>query len=216
MRRCFAFVLLLGSLWKVDQASAQTTAVAAAAPAAPSGLPQFLGVSTDLGVPDGLNFGLVVRAASWLRLNAAAGTNSASVGGRGGATFIPFTFGRFSPTATLELGHYRMAAVNSIVGAVLGVPTWLQDYLQRFGYTYYNANLGIEFGTRRFIAFIHGGLTVVHGTASNTDPIYLDSIASADPAAHSNSARAALKQDASIRAVSPAAKAGIIFMFGGP
>lgn len=211
MRRSLAFALLLGSLWKIDRASAQTTSLSAAAPSAPSGLPEFLGVSTDVGLPDGLNFGLIVRPLTWLRLGAAAGTNSASVGGRGGVTFLPVSFGRFSPSATIELGHYRMAQVNGLVGAAMGVPSWLQDYMQRFGYTYYNANLGIEFGSRRFIVLLQGGLTVLRGTATNTEPIYLDPTAT-----RSVSARAELKQDASIRALSPAAKAGVIFMFGGP
>jgi hypothetical protein len=176
----------------------------------------LLGASTDVGLPDGVNFGLVVRPLAWLRVGVAAGTNSASVGGRGGVTFIPYAFGRFSPSATLELGHYRMAQVNGLVGAVFGVPGSLRDYMQRLGYTYYNANLGIEFCAGRLIAFVHGGMTIVHGTATNTDPVYLDPAANEDPAVRAASARATLKESANIRAISPAAKVGIIFMFGGP
>ena len=81
-----------------------TASVAAADP--------LVGVSTDVGVPDGAMASVVVRPLSFLRAHAGAGYNAISTGFRAGATLsLPFWL---SPTASISYGMYPEGDANPI------------------------------------------------------------------------------------------------------
>ena len=192
-----------------DVAVAETTTPAAAAPRSA----RLIGFITDLGLPDGANLGLVVRPAAWLRLHAAGGTNSVSLGFRGGVTAIPHWFWHFGPSLTLEAGYCRVGNVNQVLRTFFQVPSWMKDYVQQAGYAYYNAHLGIEFGRGNVTGFIHAGASYVDGTVRTPNAVIV-ATGTNSPAA--DPPQVILGQDATVRVLTPSAKAGIIVFFGGP
>ncbi len=195
-----------------DVASAQTVPLAAAPPSR-----HLLGLAIDLGLPDGANLGLVVRPASWIRLHAAGGTNSVSVGFRGGATAIPHWFWHIGPSITLEGGYYRVGEVNVVLRTFFQVPDWMRDYAQQAGYAYYNLHLGLEFGRGNVTGFIHAGGSYVDGTVRAPNPVCVQTSSTpcSGGTASPDQAQLVLGQDAKVRVYTLSAKAGIIVFFGG-
>ena len=182
------------------------------APAAPAS-PRLFGLATDVGLPDGANLGLVLRPAAWVRLHGAVGTNSASLGFRGGATAIPHWFWHFGPSVTVEAGYCRVGDVNSVLRTFFQIPSWMTDYAQQAGYTYYNVHLGLEFGRGNVTGFLHAGGSYVDGTVRTPKPV---TIATGTTGSSIDPAELILAQDAKIRVFTMSAKAGLIVFFGGP
>jgi hypothetical protein len=176
----------------------------------------MFGLATDLGLPDGVNLGLLLRPAAWIRLHAAGGTNSASVGFRGGITAIPHWFWHVGPSVTLEAGFCRMGEVNSVLRTFFQVPAWMKDYAQQAGYSYYNVQLGLEFGRGNVTGFIHAGGSYVDGTVRTPNPVC---VVSSTPCTGStvspDQTHLILGQDATVRVYTISAKVGIIVFFGG-
>ena len=183
-----------------------------AAPAAAS--PHLLGFATDVGLPDGANLSLVLRPTDWVRLHGAVGTNSASLGFRGGVTAIPHWFWQIGPSITLEAGYCRIGNVNSVLRTFFQVPAWMKDYAQEAGYMYYNAHLGIEFGRGNVTGFIHAGGSYVDGTVRTPNSVTIP--APAGTSVSTDPTQLILGQDAKVRVYTMSAKAGIIVYFGGP
>lgn len=186
---------------------------AAPLPAAAPRSRRSIGVMANFGLPDGANLGLVVRPAAWLRLHAAGGTNSVSLGFRGGATAIPHWFWHFGPSLTVEAGYCRVGTVNQVLRAFFQVPAWMQDYVQQAGYAYYNFHLGIEFGRGNVTGFIHAGYSYVDGTVRTPNAV---SVAAGTSSSAADPPQVILGQDATVRVYTPSAKAGLIVFFGGP
>ena len=194
-----------------DAAIAETVPLPATAPKSR----HLLGLATDLGLPDGVNLGLVVRPASWIRLHAAGGTNTASVGFRGGATAIPHWFSYFGPSITLEAGYCRMGEVNGVLRTFFQVPPWMKDYAQEAGYAYYNAHLGLEFGRGNVTGFIHAGGSYVDGTVRMPNPVCVQTTGTPCSGVSPDQPQLILGQDAKVRVYTISAKAGLIVYFGG-
>src|SRR5664279_1353760 len=94
----------------VARASTEPAAVASGRAIGPSrpGRP-YLGLGTDVGMPDGLTLGLVLSPADWLRISAALGTTSLSDPEllglyRGGLVLVPLGWG---PSFSFEAGRRR-------------------------------------------------------------------------------------------------------------
>jgi len=136
-----------------------------AAPPSPQRLPYF-GMMGDVGVPDGLIGSLVARPWTWLRLSGGGGSNGISKGWRTGITFLPFTAG---PSASFEYGHYQDGNANSLAKKVIGGSFDGSPLLERVGYDYLNAHLGLDFGSRRVVFFLHGGVTFLRGQIHNVE-----------------------------------------------
>ena len=192
-----------------DAAIAETVPL----PAATRPSPRLLGIATDVGLPDGANLGLVLRPTSWIRVNASGGTNSASLGFRGGFTAIPQWFWHVGPSVTFEAGYFRVGNVNGVLRSFFQVPAWMKDYAQQAGYTYYNAHLGIEFGRRNITGFIHAGASYIDGTVRTPHSV---TIAPTPGTTSTDPAQFILGQDAKITVYTFSAKAGLIVYFGGP
>jgi hypothetical protein len=160
-------------------------------------------------MPDGLNLGLVLSPARWLRLGGSAGTNSAGFNYRGGLSLVPVGWG---PSFTFELGHCNMAEMNSVLSTFFGVSSWVQPYVQQFGYTYFNAHLGFEIPLGSFMLFVRGGYTYLMGTVRGSDPVV---VGRATDAAKTPNMTVTIAQDGQVRAYTLSAKFGVVFMFGG-
>ena len=119
----------------------------------------WLGLVLDAGVPDGAQVGVVVRPLSWLRVHAGAGYNLASVGIRGGVTYVPFRYW-VVPTLVVEGGHYFPGSVRGAINTVAGVDV---DFApERMSYSFANAHLGLEFGGDWYTIFLRGGYSYVN------------------------------------------------------
>jgi hypothetical protein len=164
---------------------------------------RIFGVASDVGMPDGLNLGLVVAPVDWLRLGASMGTNSASLDYRGGLSLIPMGWG---PSFSAEVGHCNIADTTSTIRYFFSVPSWVQSYVQQLGYTYVNAHLGFYYNLANFTLFIHAGYTYLVGTVRATQPIVVDS---------KTNTSISIPEDGNVRAHTLSAKAGLIYMFGG-
>jgi hypothetical protein len=167
-----------------------------------------LGLMTDAGVPDGANAAVVLRLAPWLRVHAGGGTNTVSAGYRGGLTLLlPYTV---SPSLSFDLGHFRDGKANSIVRSWVGGDGPLEPLFERFGYTYVNAQLGLEIGRGPVQFFVHGGLSHISATLHNATEALLGATASSDP-----STTVIVRQDPVVRTWVPSVKLGLLIYFGG-
>ena len=78
--------------------------------------------------------------------------------------------------------------------------------LQRVGYDYANAHLGLDLGYRRVTFFIHAGMSFIRASVHNID----QAIDSQTGSSGSSSTQLSFKQDPVIRALTPSAKLGLI------
>ena len=164
---------------------------------------RYFGLSSDIGMPDGLNLGLVLAPVAWMRLGASLGTNSASLDYRGGLTVLPAGWG---PSFSLEVGHCNTAATTSTIREFFTVPSWVRSYVQQLGYTYVNAHVGFDYRIGGLTLFAHGGYTYLMATIRSPDAVVVDS---------QTNTSIKIAQDGNVTAYTLSAKAGVIYMFGG-
>lgn len=126
----------------------------------------WLGTGLDVGVPDGATMSLVVRPIRSIRVHTGLSHNGISLGERVGVTWIPLRWWA-APTASLEYGHYADGNANPLVRTVMGDSTFSSAVLDRVGYDYANARLGLELGRRWFTFYIHAGVSRITGQVHN-------------------------------------------------
>ncbi len=168
----------------------------------------YLGLGTDVGVPDGLTLGLVLSPVDWLRINAALGITSLSEPEllglyRGGLAFVPLGWG---PSFSFEVGRRSVAPTTSVIRTFFSVPAWVNPYVQELGYTYLNAHLGFDYVVGGFTLYLHGGATYLIGTVRAPKAVVVDS---------KTNTSLSFTQDGEFRAFTLSAKAGIVYLFGG-
>jgi hypothetical protein len=168
----------------------------------PKPLP-LLGMMVDAGLPDGANASLVLRPFSWLRAHGGGGYNMISKGVRIGATLLPFGSG---PSATLEAGHYFDGDANGLAQRFAG-SSFASPLLERVGYDYANAHLGLDFGSRRVTFYIHGGMSYVRADVHNLDSVVAST---ASMNGGNGSTEISIAKDPTVRAWFPSAKLGLI------
>jgi hypothetical protein len=160
----------------------------------------ILGVMLDVGVPDGLMGSLVARPWSWLHVSAGGGTNTISRGWRAGVTFLPFSEGL---SASLEYGRYQDGDANPLARKFVDDGFDGSPVLDRVGYEFMNAHLGLDFGIRHVVFFLHGGLTMLQGQVHNLNT-------SLGGAAGAGTTDVVVRQDPSFKAVGPSVKVGLL------
>ena len=131
---------------------------------ADSGARRF-GVMAGAGVPDGTSASAVYRPLSAVRLNAGMAYNFIGMGVSGGLTVVPFKTW-FTPTLSLDAGRYFEGDANPLAQMVSGDPTFSSTMLEKVGYDYANAHLGLEFGREWATFFIHAGMSRVAGAVN--------------------------------------------------
>jgi hypothetical protein len=181
-----------------------TAQQAAPVPAAPAPSLPVIGLMTDVGAPDGVQGSLVLRPWKALRFSVGGGYNMISKGVRAGVSILPFGRG---PSLTVEAGRFfegdGNAAARKIMGSFEDVAV-----LQRVGYDYANAHLGLDFGYKRVTFYIHGGMSYLTGKIRDTNQLFQN-----DPAINgmnSSGLEVTVKQDPTVKAILPSAKIGLI------
>jgi hypothetical protein len=155
----------VAALAAIAMAGAARTAAAddhVAAAAAPASDLLRLGVMGDVGVPDGATASVVVRPVRLVRLNAGVGTNAVTTGVRGGVSIVPLSWW-CSPTVSVDVGRYPEGDANHIAQVVAQDPTFSSPMLEKVGYWYVDAHLGLELGRTRATFYIHGGVSRISG-----------------------------------------------------
>lgn len=164
-------------------------------------LPLF-GMMLDAGVPDGASASAVYRPLKWLRTEVGGSYNLVSKGVRGGLSLIPFGMG---PSATLEAGHYFDGNANGIARSLAGGGFQDNAVLERIGYDYANAHLGLDFGMRRVVFFIHGGMSYVRATLHNINTEI------SNQSGDMGSTTVSFNKDPIVRIFTPSVKLGFVF-----
>jgi hypothetical protein len=167
--------------------------------ASSSGSRRF-GLMLDAGVPDGANASLVLRPWRAVRFHAGGSYNLVSPGIRAGVSLIPLDFW-ISPTLTIDGGHYFEGNANETIQRLSGDTSFSNAMLDRVGYDYANARLGIELGRKWMTFYIHGGVSRILGTVHNID----SAIDSQTPVTVSN--------DVPVRIWTVSARLGLIVYF---
>lgn len=165
--------------------------------------PRF-GLSAAAGLPDGAVLSGLYRPLDWLRLSAGGSWNYFGWGLQGGAGVAPLHW-PIDPTFNLEYGHYFDSDLSRFTSASAGVPAELQPLLRHVGYDYVSAQVGVEIGSSRRMAFFaRAGLsllwTTIHGTAETqrTSGGQNITVRITDP---------------SVRATFPSLKLGVLYYF---
>jgi hypothetical protein len=161
-----------------------------------------VGVMADVGLPDGAGASLVVRPAKWLRLTGGGTYNLISSGLRAGASLLPFGWG---PSLSIEGGHYFEGDANGLIRRFAGASYQSNSVLERVGYDYANAHLGLDLGLRRVTFFIHAGFSYIRATVHNVDSAIQSQMSS-----DSSGTTLTINKDPIIRAITPSAKLGLI------
>jgi hypothetical protein len=168
---------------------------AEAAPATP-----WVGAMADLGLPDGATLSLVVRPIRSIRAHAGLSHNMISLGERVGVTWVPLSWWA-SPTLSVEYGHYADGNANPLVRMVSGDPSFSSAVLDRVGYDYANAHVGLELGRRWFTFYVHAGMSRITGTVHNL---------SAETMSDSGTATVSFGKDPTVRLWTVSARIGFI------
>ena len=161
MRRAIA-IAMMG--WAAT-ASAQSSLVAHVASSDDSGT---VGVMADVGVPDGAVASLVVRPIRALRLEAGIADNIVSPGVRGTVTWIPFASWA-TPILGVGYGRYFERDANGVAQQLAGDTSFTSPLLDKVGYDFANARVGIELGKKYVTFFVHAGVSRVTAQVHNLD-----------------------------------------------
>jgi hypothetical protein len=162
-----------------------------------------LGLQIDAGVPDGAQAALVLRPWKAVRFSLGGGYNMISKGVRGGVSILPFGRG---PSLSVEAGRFFEGDANAAARKYM---SGFEDIaiLQRVGYDFANAHLGLDFGYERVTFFIHGGMSYLRGKIRDANQFFTDP--SID-GMNSDGVSVKIKQDPTVVAIGPSAKIGLI------
>jgi hypothetical protein len=206
-------VLATSTAARAQQAAVvETISEAAPAPAPSARSLPWIGVMTDAGFPDGMQGSLVLRPWKALRASVGGGYNMISKGVRVGLTLLPFGRG---PSGTLEAGHYFEGNADAAAAKFFGAgisESVLGPTLNRIGYDFVNAHLGLDFGYKRVTFYIHGGMSYVQSHVHNVDQV-INNVPSIN-GENANGTSVTVPQGATVKYIGPSGKIGLILYFG--
>jgi hypothetical protein len=166
--RLGALVALPLLAWAAPAAAQSATpglSAGVAAAVEPARMPRF-GVQTDVGAPDGASVSVVYRPIRSIRASVGLAHNLISLGERAGVTWAPL-HGWATPTLSLEYGHFAEGNANPLARMATGDQTISSPALERVGYDYGNARIGLELGRKWFTFYLHAGMSRISGQVHN-------------------------------------------------
>ena len=160
-----------------------------------------IGAMADLGFPDGATVSLVYRPIRAIRAHAGISHNAISLGERFGVTIAPFSWWA-TPTLSVEYGHYADGNANPLVRMATGDATLDSKVLDRVGYRYANARVGLELGRKWFTFYLHAGVSRITGTVHN--------ISSETMTGNEGTTTVTFSKDPSVKLWGPSARIGFV------
>lgn len=163
------------------------------------------GLMLDAGVEEGAGLSVSFSPMRMVRLHAGGTHNGIRAGGRVGLTLLPLR-GPVTPALSLELGHAEPANTERLARRLADRTLLPSPSLERLGYNYASALLGLEMkAPGRLTFFVRGGFTYVEllcpGFQGLDEPFL----------------RALAPQEArpwKVNMVRPTAKLGVLLSFG--
>jgi hypothetical protein len=163
------------------------------------------GLGLDAGFPDISSANVLYRPFRYLRFSGGVLYNYAGFGVRGGASIQPYF--PIAPSLTFEAGHYFEANVRAKVERYEDVDANIAPLLERVGYSFASAQVGLELGHHNaFVFFVRAGVTRMWMTPKNAG-------AAARAATEGDSTRITDMQDPKLTAQLPCAKLGFLVFF---
>jgi hypothetical protein len=178
----------------------------APAPDAPSAPRRHhvLGLSLDAGAPQGAGVSLHFRPWTFLRLGGGLLYNYVGYGARAEVSIQPNWV--VAPALTFEGGHYFDADLARRVSQYATVDEAFRPLLEQFGYTYANAQVGLEIGHPNwFVFFVRAGVGRVWLDVRGADRVA--------QTAQTGDLRVVSMTNPSLRLGNPSARAGFLFYF---
>jgi hypothetical protein len=138
-----------------------------------------LGLQLDAGVPDITAASVIYRPWSYVRFTGGMLYNLAGYGVRGGVSVQPYF--PIAPSLTLEAGHYFDANVYDKLKGYATIDENLRPLLEKVGYTFVNAQVGLELGHPDwFVFFVRAGISRVWVSVHNANEAVKSATASAN------------------------------------
>ena len=163
-----------------------------------------LALSLDAGVPDGAGISLHYRPWSFLRVGGGLLYNYAGYGARAEVSILPRWV--VAPALTLEAGHYFDANLNKRVSQYTTVSDSVQPLLEQVGYTFANAQVGLEIGHPNwFVFFVRAGVGRIWADVHGAQAAALRQTG--------GDVRITSMNDPAVRFGNPNAKLGFLFYF---
>jgi hypothetical protein len=160
-----------------------------------------IGAGLDVGLPDGATVSIVYRPIRALRAHVGLSHNGISLGQRAGVTLSPFSWWA-TPTLSLEYGRFAEGNANPIARQITGDSTFGSSALDRVGYSYANARLGLELGRKWFTFYLHAGVSRITGQVHN--------LAAETMSESTGTTTVSFPRDPSVRLWAPSASLGFI------
>jgi hypothetical protein len=113
---------------------------------------------------------------------------------------LPFGAG---PSVSVEYGHFADGDANGLVRRLVSGEFSGSPLLNRIGYDYLNAHVGLDFGGRRVIFFVHGGISKVWAEVHNLNQVVKNT----------GSTTIEVTQDPKVTVVGSSLKIGLIIFF---
>jgi hypothetical protein len=181
------------------------TAVPASAPARTSRGYRMLGLSLDAGLPNGASATLLYRPLKFLRLGGGFLYNYIGYGALASVSIQPHYW--IAPSLSLEAGHYFDSNALDKVARFTSVSDNVRPLLEQVGYTFVNAQVGLELGApSTFVFFVRGGLSRVWLGINNAQ-------AAVQASSGTSGTQLSYVANPSVRLGIPCVKAGFMFYF---
>ena len=161
------------------------------------------GIAVDAGLPDFAGATLLYRPLKFVRLGGALLYDYVGYGVRGGVTILPYF--AIAPSLSVEAGHFfETNAAAKLEQRGVTIDANVRPVLERFGYTFANAQVGLEIGHPNwFVFYVRAGITRLWYTARGASQVAA--------AQQGSSTTRVTIADPSLRAQFPEAKVGFLF-----
>jgi len=163
------------------------------------------GLMLDAGVTEGAGLSVSFSPTRVVRLHLGATHNGVRGGARAGLTLLPLR-GKLTPAFSLDVGHAQPADVQGLERRLADLSLPPLPSMERVGYTYASALVGLELRTPgRLTFFLRGGLSFME--------LYGPSMKDLDESLR-GSVGPGEERSWMLRTVRPTAKLGFLLSFG--
>ncbi|WP_342376042.1 hypothetical protein NVS55_32910 [Myxococcus stipitatus] len=163
------------------------------------------GLMLDAGLTGGMGLSFSFRPTSLVRLHVGGTHNGVRPGGRVGLTLLPLR-GPLTPALSLDVGHARPVKARSLERRLADLSLPPLPSLERVGYTYASAMLGLELHLHdRVTWFVRGGVSFLELSGPGLKDL---------PEPFRTTLAPGEEEPWKLRMVRPTAKLGFILSFG--